>query len=102
MDTLRTQEYGRSLHARKGGDLMVRTMKAVVPAVAVALVALVVAAPSSAVTTLNVNAAFTEPLGGPMHSPFSCVSGDLCGTGKAGGLGRISESIVFGGGCGGA
>jgi hypothetical protein len=80
---------------------MVRTTKVVVAAIAVALAALVVAAPSSAATTLNVNATFTEQFGGPMHSPFTCASGDLCGTGTAAGLGRISESIVFGGGCGG-
>ena len=72
---------------------------AVIAAVAAGIV---FAAPALAVTTVNFNATVAEPLGGPVSSPFTCSTGDLCGSGVALPLGHVTESIVFGGGCGGA
>ena len=59
------------------------------------------AAPAMAGTTTDFKATFAEPLGGPVSSPFTCPTGDICGSGEVVGLGHVSESIVFGGGCGG-
>jgi hypothetical protein len=62
---------------------------------------LVAAGPAVAATTVNFKATFAEPLGGPVNSPFICPTGDLCGSGEVVGLGHVSESILFGAGCGG-
>jgi hypothetical protein len=69
--------------------------------VAAVVVSLFVAAPAMAGTTIDFNATFAEPLGGPVSSPFTCPTGDLCGSGQVVGVGHVSESILFGGGCGG-
>ena len=70
--------------------------------VAAVAVSLFVAAPAMAGTTTDFKATFAEPLGGPVSSPFTCPTGDICGSGEVVGLGHVSESILFGGGCGGS
>lgn len=66
------------------------------------VVALSSAGLASASTSVNWRATFPEQFGGPNHSPFSCASGDSCGSGEVTGLGQALDVIVFGGGCAGA
>ena len=60
---------------------------------------LVVAAPSSAETTIAFNATFVEPHGGPHSSPFDCPAGTSCGTAHLGKLGH-GTTVVYFFGCG--
>lgn len=66
------------------------------------VVALSGAGLASASASVDWKATFPEQFGGPNHSPFSCVTGDSCGSGEVNGLGQAQDVIVFGGGCGGA
>jgi hypothetical protein len=68
---------------------------------AAALGALVFASPAMAQGNVGFKAMFTESIGTRNGVPPSCVAGDLCGSGNAAGVGRFTENIVFGGGCGG-
>lgn len=55
---------------------------------------------SSASSTLQFNATFTEVYGGPMSSPLLCSNqASSCGHGEVTGLGQVTEYIFFNG-CG--
>jgi hypothetical protein len=61
------------------------------------------AGPASASTSIDWKANFPEQFGGPNSSPFICAPGvSSCGSGEVIGLGQVQDTIVFGGGCGGA
>ena len=57
-------------------------------------VVLVSAGLASASTTVAWKATFSEPSGGPNHSPFTCA-GDSCGSGEVTGLGQADDVVVF-------
>jgi len=59
------------------------------------VLALAVAAPVLADTSIPYRATFIEPVGGPVNSPFGCDPGTSCGTANAAGLGHGSSVVVF-------
>jgi hypothetical protein len=60
-----------------------------------ALVAsLTLAAPSGAAATLEYQATYVEPVGGPNQSPFTCPPGTSCGSASISGLGHAAYQIV--------
>jgi hypothetical protein len=62
----------------------------------VMLVAGAFAAASSASSTLQFNATFTEVFGGPSYSPLLCPNQQSsCGHGEVVGLGQVTEFIYF-------
>ena len=74
-----------------------RVRRLVGPAGLLAALTIVAAGPALASGSVGISVTLTEPVGGPIHSAFSCPASDACGGGEVLGLGQVSETIVFGG-----
>jgi hypothetical protein len=77
-----------------------KLIRTTVVALAAVLGSSLLAGPAMAQSTLNFNATFHESYN--PNSPFACLTNPGCGSGEVIGLGQVTETILFGGWCGGS